>query len=85
MKVARRDVWTSGPRDPTSDTTNYVLALLLPPLSIMIAGRPIVGLIVFMIWIPAIIVPGGVLTHPLFIVLAWFIIFQQATKQNRRN
>lgn len=63
---------------------NYVLALLLPPLSIMIAGRPIVGLIVFLIWIPAILLSGG-LTHPMFILLAWFIIFQQATKQNRPN
>lgn len=63
---------------------NYVLALLLPPLSIMIAGRPIVGLVVFLIWIPAILFSGG-LTHPMFILLAWFIIFQQATKQNRPN
>ena len=54
---------------------NYVLALLLPPLSIMIAGRPILGIIVFVIWLPAVILSGG-LTHPMFILLAWFLIHQ---------
>ena len=49
---------------------NYVLALFLPPLSIFLIGRPIVALIVFLIWIPAIIFSGG-LTHPMFIALAW--------------
>ncbi len=54
---------------------NYVLALLLPPLSIMIAGRPILGIIVFLIWLPAVIFSSG-LTHPMFILLAWFLIHQ---------
>ena len=48
---------------------NYVLALFLPPLSILLAGRPIVAIVTFLIWIPAIIFSGG-LTHPMFIVLA---------------
>ena len=56
---------------------NYVLALLLPPLSIMLAGRPIVGLLTFLVWVPAILVPGGIFTHPMFIVLAWIIIFER--------
>ncbi|RYH03861.1 hypothetical protein EU805_00365 [Salipiger sp. IMCC34102] len=55
---------------------NYLLALLLPPLSIFLAGRPFVGIITFFIWIPAIIISGG-LTHPMFIVLAWLIIFER--------
>lgn len=59
---------------------NYLLAILLPPLSIFLAGRPILGVVVFLIWIPAIIVSGG-LTHPMFIVLAWLIIFEG---RNRR-
>ena len=59
---------------------NYVLALLLPPLSIIITGRPIVGVIVFFIWVPAILFSGG-LTHPMFILLAWFLIFQGATRR----
>ncbi len=63
---------------------NYVLALFLPPLSILLIGRIFLSIIVFLIWIPAIIFSGG-LTHPMFILLAWFIIFQQATKQNRPN
>ena len=54
---------------------NYLLALLLPPLSIFLAGRPIVGIITFFIWIPAIIISGG-LTHPMFIVLAWILIWE---------
>ncbi len=63
---------------------NYILAILLPPLSIMLAGRPIIGIIVFLIWIPALIFSGG-LTHPMFILLAWFIIFSQANRHVRRD
>ena len=55
---------------------NYLLALLLPPLSILLAGRPIVAIVTFLIWIPAIILSGG-LTHPMFIVLAWIVIFER--------
>jgi hypothetical protein len=55
---------------------NYLLALLLPPLSILIAGRPIVAVITFLIWVPAIIISGG-LGHPAFIILAWIIIFER--------
>lgn len=58
---------------------NYLLALLLPPLSIMLAGRPFIAVFVFLIWVPAIIFSGG-LSHPMFILLAWFIIFSQANK-----
>lgn len=63
---------------------NYVLAILLPPLSIMLAGRPIIGLIVFLFWVPALIFSGG-LTHPMFIFLAWLIIFSQANRHLRRD
>lgn len=61
---------------------NYVLALLLPPLSILLTGRPIVALVVFLIWVPAIIFSGG-LTHPMFILLAWILIFQ--SREDRRE
>lgn len=61
---------------------NYVLALLLPPLSILIAGRPFLGAFVFLIWVPALIFSGG-LTHPMFILLAWFIIFH--AREDRRE
>ncbi|CAM4070679.1 hypothetical protein [Palleronia rufa] len=54
---------------------NYVLALLLPPLSILLLGRVILSIIVFLIWVPAILFSGG-LTHPMFIVLAWILIYQ---------
>ncbi len=54
---------------------NYVLALFLPPLSILLAGRPIVAVVTFLIWVPAVIFSGG-LTHPMFILLAWILIYQ---------
>ncbi|MGB3408371.1 MAG: hypothetical protein WBA67_12850 [Jannaschia sp.] len=59
---------------------NYLLAILLPPLSILLAGRPILGIVVFVIWIPALFFSGG-LTHPMFILLAWFVIFEGRNKQ----
>ena len=59
---------------------NYILAILLPPLSILLAGRPILGIITFVIWIPALFFSGG-LTHPMFIMLAWFVIFEGRNKQ----
>ncbi|MBM9594797.1 hypothetical protein [Roseitranquillus sediminis] len=63
---------------------NYVLALLLPPLSILLAGRPIVAIVTFLIWIPAIIFSGG-LTHPMFIVLAWILIYQSHADRRERR
>lgn len=70
-----------GGRGPHMRGMNYVLALLLPPLSILLAGRPILALVVFLIWLPAIFLSGG-LGHPVFIALAWIIIFQG--QQDRR-
>ena len=60
----------------------YVLALLLPPLSILLAGRPILSVIIFLVWVPALFFSGG-LTHPMFILLAWLIIFQ--AREDRRD
>ena len=59
----------------------YVLALLLPPLSILLAGRPLLGILVFLIWLPAVLVSGG-LGHPLFVLLAWILVWQR--DQDRR-
>ena len=63
---------------------NYVLALLLPPLSILLAGRPILALVTLVIWVPAIILSGG-LTHPMFILLAWIIIYERRDERRRRG
>ena len=60
---------------------NYILALLLPPLSILFAGRPILSVVTFVIWLPAILLSGG-LTHPMFIVLAWIIIWEGRNRQS---
>jgi hypothetical protein len=63
---------------------NYVLALLLPPLSILLAGRPFVAIVAFVIWIPAVILSGG-LTHPMFILLAWILIYQSGEERRARR
>lgn len=61
---------------------NYVLAILLPPLSIFLAGRVILGIIIAPIWLLAIIFSGG-LTHPMFVLLAWFVIFERRNADAR--
>ncbi|GAD56567.1 MAG: hypothetical protein ACJASC_002021 [Limimaricola cinnabarinus] len=58
----------------------YILALLLPPVAIMLTGRVILGLVVLVIWFPAILISGG-LGHPIFILLAWLVIHQSAVKR----
>jgi hypothetical protein len=68
---------------------NYVLALFLPPLSILFTGRILLSIVVLVIWIPAIIFSGG-LTHPMFILLAWILIYQghedrRARRYGRRD
>ena len=63
---------------------NYLLALLLPPLSILLTGRPILGLLVFPIWLIAMFFSGG-LTHPMFVLLAWLIIFQSRERPGMRD
>lgn len=63
---------------------NYVIALLVPPIPIALAGRPILAVVVFLIWVPAIIFSGG-LTHPMFIILAWIIIYQSGEERRHRQ
>ena len=63
---------------------NYVLALLLPPLSILLTGRPIVAIVTFLVWIPALFLSGG-LTHPMFILLAWILIYQSGDERRTRR
>ncbi|BBU58273.1 MULTISPECIES: hypothetical protein [Mameliella] len=63
---------------------NYVLALFLPPLSVLLTGRIFLAIIVLLIWIPAIIFSGG-LTHPMFILLAWILIYQSGEERRTRR
>lgn len=63
---------------------NYVLALLLPPLSILFAGRPFLAVVVFLFWLPAIVFSGG-LGHPIFILLAWIVIWQGQEERRARR
>ncbi len=54
---------------------NYILALILPPISVLLLGRPILAILIFLFWVPAIIFSGG-LGHPMFVLLAWILIYQ---------
>lgn len=63
---------------------NYVLALFLPPLSILFTGRIFLSVFVFIIWVPAIFFTGG-LTHPMFILLAWVLIYQSGEERRTRR
>ncbi len=63
---------------------NYVLALLLPPLSILLLGRLVLSTVVFVIWVPAILISGG-LTHPMFVILAWILIYQDHADRRERR
>ncbi|MEM1351077.1 MAG: hypothetical protein AAGF27_01965 [Pseudomonadota bacterium] len=63
---------------------NYVLALFLPPLSILFAGRPIVAVVVFVLWVPAVLFSAG-LAHPMFILLAWLLVFQAHEDRRHRS
>ena len=63
---------------------NYLLAILLPPLSIFLAGHPILGIVIFFIWVPAIFFSGG-LTHPMFVLLAWLLIWSARERRARRD
>jgi hypothetical protein len=70
--------------DPIFSAMNYLLALLLPPLSIVLTGRLILGILVLPIWILALVFSGG-LTHPMFILLAWLLIFQSREQSASRD
>lgn len=59
---------------------NYIIAIFLPPLSILLTGRPFVAILAFLIWIPALLFSGG-LSHPMFVLLAWFLIHQTAVRR----
>ena len=58
----------------------YLLAILLPPLAILLSGWVITSIFVFIVWVPAIILSGG-LTHPMFIILAWLMIHQSKVQR----
>jgi hypothetical protein len=62
---------------------NYLIALLVPPLSILLVGRPILAIVTFLFWVPAVIFSGG-LGHPAFILLAWIIVFERGQRRLRR-
>ena len=58
----------------------YLIALFLPPLAIALAGRWFVGIITFFIWLPAVLISGG-LGHPIFVLLAFFLVHQSSVER----
>ena len=59
----------------------YLIALLIPPLSVFLVGRPFTAIFIAVIWIVSLpFTFGG--SHILFVVIAWLIIFQ--TGEDRR-
>lgn len=63
---------------------NYVLAIFLPPLSILLAGRILVSIVVFILWVPATILSLGS-AHSMFIFLAWILIYQAHSDRRLRD
>ncbi len=76
--------WKAARGVPISRSMNYVLAILLPPLSIALTGRVILAVTVFVVWIFAILFSGG-LGHPAFVILAWFLIHQARADRRHRE
>lgn len=59
----------------------YIIALLLPPLGVLLVGRPFVAIVMAVIWLLSLpFTLGG--SHLLFVLLAWLIIAQ--TRSDRR-
>ena len=42
------------------------------------------AIVTFVIWIPALLLSGG-LTHPMFILLAWILIYQSGEERRARR
>ena len=42
------------------------------------------AIVTLLVWIPAIILSGG-LTHPMFILLAWILIYQSGEERRTRR
>lgn len=59
----------------------YLLSLFIPPLGVLLAGRIFTGIILLIIWIPAVVL--FFLSHIIFVVIAWIII--ASAKGDRRH
>jgi hypothetical protein len=63
---------------------NYILALLLPPLSVLFIGRIFTAIFMFVVWAPALIFTlGG--AHPFFILIAWLLIYERNADRRARE
>lgn len=59
----------------------YLLAILLPPLAVLLAGKPISAIVMFVLWAPATALL--IFPHVLFVGVAWLIVAQ--AKGDRRH
>lgn len=63
---------------------NYVIAIFLPPLSILFAGKPISAILVALIWVVSVALTMG-LSHPIFVILAWVIIARARSDKRHKE
>jgi len=62
---------------------NYILAVFIPPLSVLLTGKIFSAVIIAVLWVASVAVTMG-LSHPVFVILAWIII-ARARGDKRHN
>lgn len=60
----------------------YLVALILPPLAVLLAGKVITALLMLALWLVSLVLTFGV-SHIIFVVLAWIIV--ASAKGDRRH
>lgn len=58
----------------TSAPMTYLIAFFIPPLGVLLAGRIITALVLFVVWLLLIVFAAIVLGHILTVIIAWVII-----------
>lgn len=60
----------------------YLIAVIIPPLATLFAGKVITSIILGALWAPFTFITIGA-THPAFVIIAWIII--ASAKGDRRH
>ena len=63
---------------------NYLLAIFIPPLSILLAGKIITSIFAGILWLFSIFI-FPIIGHLIFVVLAWVMIAQAANDRRHRE
>lgn len=61
---------------------SYILALFIPPLGVLVAGKPFQAVFLFIVWFLALMI-SIILGHLLVVVVSWVII--GAARGDRRH